>query len=183
MMAHVLRYHLLSLMILSIFGVLVHTALWAEEASKGVDHDQGGRIVIHSDNLEIDNRQRVVTFTGHINAEMEDFVIHCEKMLLYYLEASPSKGSEGENIQIKQGKIYINGAALTDPLFARHYYNQGAYARQGLGINVPSGNFYVLGDNSASSQDSRYWGFVPENYLLGKAFLIYWPLHRIRIIR
>jgi lipopolysaccharide export system protein LptA len=100
MMAPVHRYHLFSLMILSAFGVFIHTALWAEEASKGVDHDKGGSIVIHSDSLEIDNKQRLVTFTGHINAEMEDFVIHCEKMLLYYLEAPSSEGSGGENIQI-----------------------------------------------------------------------------------
>ncbi|MDD2752935.1 MAG: S26 family signal peptidase, partial [Candidatus Omnitrophica bacterium] len=39
------------------------------------------------------------------------------------------------------------------------------------------------GDNSASSEDSRYWGFVPRKNILGKAILIYWPFPRVRIIR
>jgi len=67
--------------------------------------------------------------------------------------------------------------------FARYYCNRGSYGKEGNEVVIPLGSFYVLGDNSASSQDSRFWGFVPNKNLLGKAFLIYWPLHRIRIIR
>jgi len=48
---------------------------------------------------------------------------------------------------------------------------------------VPEDGYYVLGDNSLSSRDSRYWGFFPRKYLLGKAFLIYWPPTRIRMIK
>jgi len=90
---------------------------------------------------------------------------------------------EGEGVLIKDGKIYINGQVLDDPKFARIYYNRSPYGKEGSEIIVPPHSLYVLGDNSASSQDSRYWGFVPQEYLLGEAFLIYWPLHRIRIIK
>ena len=91
--------------------------------------------------------------------------------------------TESETIQIKNGKVYINGQALDNPRFARYYSNRGPYGGEGNKIVIPPHSFYVLGDNSTSSQDSRYWGFVPNKYLLGEAFLIYWPLHRIRIIR
>ena len=91
--------------------------------------------------------------------------------------------TEKETVQIKDGKLYIDGQTLDNPKFARYYYNRAPYARKGINVVVPRDNFYVLGDNSASSQDSRYWGFVPNKYLLGKAFLIYWPLPRIRIVR
>jgi len=91
--------------------------------------------------------------------------------------------TEGEVVQIKDGKIYVNDLLLDNPKFARYYYNQSPYGKEGSNVAVPSDSFYVLGDNSISSQDSRYWGFVPYKYLLGKAFLIYWPLNRIRIIR
>lgn len=89
----------------------------------------------------------------------------------------------GESIQIKDGKIYINDKALDEPKFARYYCNRAPYGKEGDEIVIPPNHFYVLGDNSASSQDSRYWGFVPNEYLLGEAILIYWPLNRIRIIR
>jgi len=92
--------------------------------------------------------------------------------------------SGAETVEIKNGTIYINDRPLSEPLFsARYYYNRGDFAEEGRKIFVPPGNYFVLGDNSASSQDSRYWGFVPHKNILGEAILIYWPFSRIRIIR
>jgi signal peptidase I len=91
---------------------------------------------------------------------------------------------EGEAVEIKGGTIYVNGQPLLGPLFnQRYYYNRGEFAKEGQKIFVPKDSFFVLGDNSASSQDSRYWGFVPRENILGEALLIYWPPQRIRIIR
>lgn len=91
---------------------------------------------------------------------------------------------EGETVEIKNGTIYVNDQPVLDPLFnQRYYYNRGPYAKEGEKLIVPQGSFFVLGDNSGSSQDSRYWGFVPRKNILGKALVIYWPLTRIRIIK
>jgi len=91
---------------------------------------------------------------------------------------------EGESVEIKNGTVYINDRPLLDPMFSqRYYYNRGEFAKEGAKITVPPNSFFVLGDNSASSQDSRYWGFVPAKNILGKAILIYWPPQRIRIIK
>ena len=49
-------------------------------------------------------------------------------------------------------------------------------------VTVPKDCFFVLGDNSASSNDSRYWGFVPMNHVLGKAALIWWPISRGKLL-
>lgn len=90
----------------------------------------------------------------------------------------------GETVEIIKGTIYINDKPLDNPLFSqRYYYNRGSLGDEGIKVVVPKGHYYVLGDNSASSRDSRYWGFVPEKNILGQAFLIYWPLNRIRIIK
>lgn len=90
----------------------------------------------------------------------------------------------GETVEIKNGTIYVNASPLTDPQFSlRYYYNRGEFARENVKITVPKDSYFVLGDNSASSQDSRYWGFVPHKNMLGKAMLIYWPPPRIRIIK
>ncbi len=86
-------------------------------------------------------------------------------------------------IEIKSGTIYVNDEPLLDPVFRRYYYNRGDLAKEGEKIVVPENSFFVLGDNSGSSKDSRYWGFVPGDNILGKAIVIYWPPQRIRTIK
>jgi signal peptidase I len=90
----------------------------------------------------------------------------------------------GETVEIINGNIYIDGKIVSDAQIRKiYYYNRGEYGREGEGFTVPQNTYFVLGDNSASSHDSRFWGVVEKKYLIGKAFLIYWPPHRIRIIK
>ena len=92
--------------------------------------------------------------------------------------------TEGETVEIKNGTIYINDRPLLDATFSqRYYYNRGDFGRENQKITVPKDNYFVLGDNSASSQDSRYWGFVPKKNMLGNAIIIYWPPQRIRMVK
>jgi len=94
-------------------------------------------------------------------------------------------GLPGENVQISNGIILINGKPVEkgSKLNKQYYYNTGDFGKEGATQTVPKAAYFVLGDNSSSSRDSRYWGFMPKKYLLGKAFLIYWPLNRIGIIK
>ena len=90
----------------------------------------------------------------------------------------------GETVEIKGGSIYINDKPAQEPIFNQiYYYNRGDFGAEGQKIVVPKDNYFVLGDNSASSRDSRYWGFVPKDNLLGEALIIYWPPNRIRLIK
>jgi len=93
----------------------------------------------------------------------------------------------GETVEIKDGDVYIDGALLTDPAIIRqnYYYNREdwEYGRSGLKITVPPGSYFVLGDNSAHSSDSRNWGFVDEDKMVGEAFCIYWPPYRWKVIK
>lgn len=89
----------------------------------------------------------------------------------------------GETIEIKEGDIYINDQLIMESRIKNvFYYNSGPYGEEGKPIVVPEGYVYVLGDNSKSSHDSRYWGFVPVENIIGRAELIYWPFNRIRIL-
>jgi signal peptidase I len=93
-------------------------------------------------------------------------------------------GLPADVIEIKSGTIFVNDKPLITPEFSqRYYYNKGDYAELNKKITVPKDCYFVLGDNSASSMDSRYWGFVPRKDLLGKAMVIYWPPNRIRLIK
>lgn len=93
-------------------------------------------------------------------------------------------GKSGDIIEIKEGKIYINSQEFKHPSIENiYYYNRGDYGLIDQKIIVPKDSYYVLGDNSRSSRDSRYWGFVEDRYLIGKAFLIYWPFNRIRVVK
>ncbi len=89
----------------------------------------------------------------------------------------------GEEVEIKEGEIFIDGKQVKNSLVnGRYYYNSGLYGTE-FPAKIPPDSYYVLGDNSINSKDSRYWGFVPEKNLIGKPLFIYWPLRRIRIVR
>jgi len=90
-------------------------------------------------------------------------------------------GLPGDRVEIRNDQIIVNGKVLDTPkIFSQiQYYNTGSYGREGKVITVPENSYFVLGDNSGNSKDSRYWGFVPKENLKGKAFCIYWPPSRI----
>lgn len=93
-------------------------------------------------------------------------------------------GLPGDKVEIRDGSIYINDELVTYPPIKNvYYYNRGDYGQEGVPTVVPPGHYFMLGDNSASSHDSRYWGFVDSKDIVGKADVIFWPPDRIRIIK
>lgn len=87
----------------------------------------------------------------------------------------------GETVEIRDGRIYIDGKVLDDPQrFGKfYYYNHEDYGGPYQKILVPQNFYYVLGDNSANSTDSRFWGFVPKKNLIGKAVFRWWPPKKV----
>ncbi|MDD5216805.1 MAG: signal peptidase I [Candidatus Omnitrophica bacterium] len=94
-------------------------------------------------------------------------------------------GLPGEHLEIRDGKLLVNNEAVLDPPFSEHYYynrEDWKYGREREDIVVPPNSYFVLGDNSAQSSDSRNWGFVPCNNVVGKAFVIWWPVKRVKLV-
>ncbi|NOX97596.1 MAG: signal peptidase I [Nitrospirae bacterium] len=98
-------------------------------------------------------------------------------------------GTPGDRVEIKDGNVYINGQLIDEPPAIpkdRFYYNVKEGSREVFytkgEIVIPKNNYFVLGDNSANSRDSRYWGLVPIEKVKGKAVFIIWPPRRIGVI-
>jgi len=85
----------------------------------------------------------------------------------------------GKCVQIINGKVYIDGKPLEEPYLPPDYSTSpGSFLRVGQTVCVPEKNYFVLGDNRSHSSDSREWGFVPQQNIIGKAFFRYWPPNR-----
>ncbi|MGI6454445.1 MAG: signal peptidase I [bacterium] len=92
-------------------------------------------------------------------------------------------GLPGDEIQITpDNKLMRNGELLTEPdiFLENEYYPIRTNAK--TRFKVPEGQVYVFGDNSDNSWDSRAWGGVPIENVMGKAFFRYWPISRIGLI-
>ncbi len=81
-------------------------------------------------------------------------------------------GMPGDKIEMKGRTIYINGQPLKEEY--TQYTDPDSIDRQYGPETVPPGHYFAMGDNRDNSADSRSWGFVPRDYILGKALVIYW---------
>lgn len=109
----------------------------------------------------------------------------------YYIKRIGGVG--GETLEIKDGALLVNGHPRDEvEAYGRNARKEGEYggyvypssiaatppklmSGPGVTAEIPEGSFVALGDNSANSLDSRYWGFVPEKSVIGKAIFIYYP--------
>ena len=85
-------------------------------------------------------------------------------------------GLPGESIEMKAGTVFVNGDELDEP-----YLTSKDRSNAPL-IELGEGEYYVLGDNRAHSNDSRSWGAVPEANLRGKVWMVYWPAPKVHIL-
>lgn len=82
-------------------------------------------------------------------------------------------GLPGDRIRIEHGSVFVNGMRLNEPYVV---YPDTRTFRE---VVVPKATLYVLGDNRANSDDSRFWGFVDQQEVIGKAVAGIWPLRRM----
>jgi signal peptidase I len=85
-------------------------------------------------------------------------------------------GLPGETLEVKEGIVYIDGKKIEET----HPLNQD-FSDFGP-ITIPKDKFFVMGDNRPASADSRYWGFLPKENLIGPAFLRIWPLNKLGLL-
>lgn len=94
-------------------------------------------------------------------------------------------GLPGDRISVAGGSVYVNSAKLDQGPFlpSNVRTNGGSYLSEGSEVIVPADQYFVMGDNREFSSDSREWGFVSKNAVIGKSFLVYWPINHIRMVK
>jgi signal peptidase I len=109
-------------------------------------------------------RGDIVVFRFYRNAELE-FV----KRVI---------GEPGDTVEIRSGRVYVNGKLLEEPY--RTIPGDGADLRP---VAVPPDSYFVLGDNRTASNDSRAFGPVHESTIIGRAWVAYWPVSELALLR
>lgn len=79
----------------------------------------------------------------------------------------------GDQLQIRNGVLYVNSQAVQEPYAVHHAPVHSPVESWGPTV-VPEGQLFVMGDNRDNSSDSRDWGFVPMNNVIGEPLFVYW---------
>ncbi len=151
------------------FEVTVITSGSMAPALQGTSYENGDRILVEK-------------ITRHFRPPKR-FEVYC----FYEPDGTPVAkriiGLPGEKISIRDYQIYINGSPLPVPASLKNlrYYGEGNLAR-GQPVNCGT-DYFVLGDDSIDSQDSRYIGPVSRGILRGRAWCILWPPARTGFVK
>jgi signal peptidase I len=89
-------------------------------------------------------------------------------------------GLPGDVLRVVDGHVIRNGEREPDGYIAA--CDGAAECTFSRSIRVPAGDYYMMGDNRGDSDDSRFWGPVPQRSIIGVAFFTYWPLNRIGVL-
>jgi signal peptidase I len=87
-------------------------------------------------------------------------------------------GMPGDTVEMKGRTVHINGQPLKEE-YTQYIDPHSHNGNYGPAV-VPPGHYFAMGDNRDNSMDSRAWGMVPRDYLLGKALVIYWSFETPR---
>ncbi|WP_086074657.1 signal peptidase I [Paenibacillus camerounensis] len=88
-------------------------------------------------------------------------------------------GVPGDVIEVKEHQLYVNGVLADEP-----YVDTAVQDSDFEALTVEAGTYFVMGDNrhAGASKDSRYFGAVPQSFIVGKAMYIWWPLSKLNAL-
>jgi signal peptidase I len=139
------------------------------------------------DHLLVNKFVTAPTATGVENALLPIDPIERGDIIVFKYPEDPERdfikrtiGLPGETIELRNKKVFVDGKMLDEP-YVQYLWTpsdeEGTFdfdVRMTYGpVTVPAGQYFMMGDNRDNSQDSRYWGFLPREYIKGKALFVY----------
>jgi len=92
-------------------------------------------------------------------------------------------GVPGDRVMVKEGKVYLNGNLLDQRFLPADFVTDpGAFMQEGVERLIPQGEYLCLGDNRSHSRDGREFGSIRKESIVGKAFFVYYPFNRVRLV-
>jgi signal peptidase I len=129
--------------------------------------------------MDQDRLSRMMPFWS-VNSGEQSFAVHPPRrgeVIVFHFPRDPSRdfvkrviGVPGDTVEIRNGVVLVNGQVMDEPYLTSR--DNSSLSR----VTIGEGEYFVLGDNRRGSNDSRNWGTVPEANILGKVWIIYWPL-------
>lgn len=139
-----------------------------------------GRVRVENISMEPTLQPGEFILVNKLAYRLGDF--HRGDVVVFHYPLNPNEdyikrviGLPGEEVVIENGKVHINGQALDETYEAAPPQYAGRWT-------VPENQIFVLGDNRNQSSDSHSWGFVPKDYVVGRALVVYWPLGQVKIL-
>jgi signal peptidase I len=152
-----------TLLIALVLRAFVITAFWIPTASMEHTLDIRDRILVNQLAKE-PSRQEIAVFRApdSIKGTGPDDLV---KRVI---------GEPGDTVEARDNQVYVNGEPLDEP-----YLSEGIVTEDFGPTKVPEDSYFMMGDNRSNSSDSRVFGAIPADDIVGEAFFRFWPLNRL----
>ena len=183
----IVREYFESLVIAVILALFVRT--WVFQAFQIPTGSMEPNLLV-GDHLIVNKMIFAPAVTGLERAILPDRDIRRGDIVVFKYPKNPERdfikrviGLPGDRLELHRKQVYINGQPIEQPY--AHFLEATSTSgpakvedvREEYGpLTVPSGQYFMMGDNRDNSEDSRYWGFMPLSYVKGKALFIYFSI-------
>jgi len=144
---------------------------FVQGASMEPNFEDGDYLIVDEISYRLDSPQRGDVVIFRYPLDQSEFFI---KRII---------GLPGETVKISEGRVYIyNQENPQGQILDESQYLPDAYTAGDMEVVLKNGEYFVLGDNRGSSSDSRRWGVLPRDLIIGKAWIRAWPIDRVKIL-